>query len=307
MTGTDEAAAAAHLLAAEATGWLWRGRQHAALDPDEADLDPDGAYKALGETALAASLVLRERVAGAEQRQAATDLLAFAWSELRGGDLLYARQLRYPTLTDAMETYAHFARAGYRHAALDDLLAHVVALRPAVSQELLPNRRLAVLNAQRTLGLPGAADLAAVTATTWLGDRPEPWTIDWLTGYHLTHTVFHVTDWGARPAGLPAELDAYLRLWLPVWFDVWTETAHWDLAGELLVVDACLREPVCPPGAWSLLRAVQRPDGSLPRDDQPAPDGVADAYRHDSHPTVVAAIAGTLGLSRRLRAAPVPA
>ncbi|GAA0456404.1 hypothetical protein Aca07nite_52050 [Actinoplanes capillaceus] len=291
------ATVAAHRLAESATGWLNGGIHHLRLDPDD-----DETYKSLGETALAAGIILREGVAGAGQQRAAHDLLEHAWRELGRGDVLYARQVENPAFVDPLEIYAHFARAGLRHPALEELLRHLGRTRPGHTRELLPNRRLAVANAARITGLEPPADMTALAARTWLGAASVPWLLDRPTAYCMTHTVFHLTDWGADPGGLTPEMAGYLELWLPVWLDVWTEIAEWDLVGELLIVDACLPAPVCPPEAWTELAEVQRPDGRLPRDAVPGPDEPGEAFRHDHHPTVVAAIAGTLGLSRRLHA-----
>jgi hypothetical protein len=298
----------AHQVATRAFDWLRRCDQYGALPADTtADLaDPDGVYKPLGETALACSLILREGVAGPNEARTARELLAFAWQQLREGDLLFERQLRYPLMTDPLEVYAHFARAGYQHPRLEELLSHLGGLRSRHAVEMMPNRRLAVANATRVAGLengqdgPDEPDWQVLTADTWLGRTPEPWAIDWMTAYALTHTVFHVTDWGAKPDGLPADLQSYLRTWLPVWLDIWKEIAEWDLVAELLIVDACLDEPHFDPQVWEEVAAAQRPDGMLPRDADPVPDAPAEAFKTHHHTTVVAAVAGTLALSRAL-------
>ncbi|MEU8133450.1 DUF6895 family protein [Streptodolium elevatio] len=264
--------------------------------------DPDSAYKPLGEAALAASLVLRDGVAGARDLEAARDLMDLCWRQLHGGDLLYERQLRHMLLTDPVETYAHFARVGYRHQPLEDLLDSFTRLRAPNAVELLPNRRLAVANARRVIGLGDRPDWTSLSAATWLGALPEPWAVDWSTGYSITHTVFHLTDWGARPEGLPAAVRDYLRDWLPVWVDIWLEVGQWDLVGELLIVDACVGAPVCDSATWDRLAAVQHPDGLTPRDTDPVEDDPAEAFRDHEHTAVVAVIAGTATLSRVLDA-----
>jgi len=266
--------------------------------------DPGGAYKPLGETALAASLVLREKVAGPDDLAAARCLVDFAWGRLREGDFLYERQLGHNLLTDPLETYAHFVRASVRHAPMDALLAHLVGLRSTHAVEMTPDRRLAVADARRVVGLPGSPDWAALTAHTWVGARPEPWAIDWMTGYHLTHTVFHVTDWGARPELLPDEIVEYLRMWLPVWVDVWQEVSQFDLVGELLIADACLAEPACDAQGWERLEEAQREDGLLPRDADPVDEDERRAFRDHEHTAVVAIVASTTTLARSLDASP---
>ncbi|MGP3971038.1 DUF6895 family protein [Streptomyces sp. 6N223] len=313
---TAPIAATAHRLAGRAFAWLG---EHHTLGALPADItismtDPDHDYKPLGETALVASLALREGVTGPREAETARRLLDFAWEQLREGDLLYERQLRHPHMTDPLELYAHLARAGYRHPRLERLLAHLRPLRTAQAAEVMPNRRLAVANAARIVGLPARRGLPAHQAhrghddrdwraladATWLGGTPEPWAVDWFTAYCVTHTVFHLTDWGAIRDGLPEPLQEYLRLWLPVWVEAWTEVGQWDLICELLIVDACLDEPVCGPEPWQRLAAVQHDDGLMPHDDRPLPEDPAEIFLAHHHPTVVAAIAGTLALSRAL-------
>ncbi|WP_441250594.1 DUF6895 family protein [Kitasatospora sp. McL0602] len=297
--------ATAHRLAGRSLEWLHAAHQrgYGTLPPDAGiDLgDPNNAYKPIGECALAATLVLREPVSGPTERERARTMLDFGWQQLRGGDLLYERQFRHMLLSDPLETYAHFHRAGYRHPALLELLGGLDGLRAAHAVETVPNRRLAVANARSVTGLAHRPDWAALAAATWLGARPEPWAIDWMTGYDVTHTVFHLTDWGALPERLPEPLRDYLAAWLPVWVDIWQETGQWDLLGELLIVDACLPEPVCDAQGWECLAAAQRPDGLLPRDQDPVDEDPARAFKDHEHTAVVTVLAGTLTLARALR------
>jgi hypothetical protein len=289
-----------HEMARRALTWLHANRELGAFPAEAtADLDdPNSVYKPLGEAALAAALVLRDGVAAAPQMLAARELLEFCWRQMRHGDLLYERQLRHSLLTDPLETYAHFVRCQYRHPRLDELLAHNAAVRSTA--EVLPNRRLAVANAHRTVGLDVPDDWPAMIRATWLGETPPPWAIDWMTGYSLTHTVFHLTDWGARPAGLPEDLTTYVSTWLPVWIDVWSEVQQWDLVGELLAVGVCLDVPRCEAAEWEALARVQHADGLMPRDGRPVEEDRVQRFLNQQHTTVVATIAGTLALSRLL-------
>ncbi|HZG05696.1 MAG TPA: hypothetical protein VE546_19325 [Streptomyces sp.] len=290
----------AHRLVTGALGWLRRHCELGTLPPGTtADMaDPDSVYKPLGETALAASLVLREGLATEHERKAARELLDFAWWELRGGDMLYERQLRHLMMTDPLELYAHFVRAGYRHRRMDALIDHLRSLASVRAAEQMPNRRLAVANAARLTGLGDDVDWSRLTDATWLGSTPEPWALDWMTAYCMTHTVFHITDWGARPGDLPPRIEDYLRLWLPVWLEVWREIREWDLVAELLIVDACLNEPHFPADVWEELASVQHEDGLVPRDGEPVEGDAAQRFRDHHHTTVVTAVAGTLALSR---------
>ncbi|GHC68192.1 DUF6895 family protein [Streptomyces flavofungini] len=295
----------AHQVSARALTWLHTHRERGALPADTtADLgDPDSVYKPLGESALAASLVLREAAAGGTELRLARELMDFCWRQFGDGDMLYERLLRYSMMTDPLETYAPFARCGIRHEPLDRLLAHTSGLRSVRGAEVLPNRRLAVANAARVAGLDQGAhayDWSALARATWLGAVPEPWLIDWMTGYCLTHTVFHLTDWGADPTGLPADLAAYVTTWLPVWIDIWAEIEQWDLVAELMIVGCCLPEPYCAPADWERLARAQHPDGLVPRDGDPVADDPGRRFEDHQHTAVVAAIAGTLAVSRTL-------
>ncbi|MFF3645653.1 DUF6895 family protein [Streptomyces sp. NPDC002564] len=295
----------AHEVSSRALGWLHAQRELGALPADStAELgEPDSVYKPLGESALAASLVLRESAAGSTDLRLAHELIGFCWRQLGDGDMLYERLLRYSMMTDPLETYAPFARGGLRHEPLENLLAHTSALRSVRAVEILPNRRLAVANAARVVGLDPEGrsyDWATLTRATWLGATPEPWLIDWMTAYCLTHTVFHLTDWGARPEGLPADLTAYVTAWLPAWIDIWAEIEQWDLVAELMIVGCCLVEPYCTAADWERLARAQHPDGLVPRDGDPVPDDPGRRFADHQHTAVVAAIAGTLAVSRTL-------
>jgi hypothetical protein len=284
-------------------GWLGRARSDFALPEGvTAAQIPVRALKAVAELGLAMSLVEREAVAGAEDGQAARRLAEFAWHQLQEGLLLYRRQLADPASSFPMEVYASFIRAGYRHRRLAALCAHLVGLRVARVRELTPHDQLAVVAAAHQLGLPAPVDPLVLVERTWLGGQPEPWMLDAADAYALTHTVFHLTDFGADPGGLPQELQEYLHLWLPVWVEVVTETTAWDLLAELLIVDACLTTPQTYPQAWELLALAQHPDGMLPGGTSKAPRDPEQTFRNHYHPTLVAVIAGTLAVSRSVGA-----
>lgn len=302
---TASATATAHQVSEKALGWLHEHHRRGALPEDiGTDItDPPGAYKALGEMALASSLVLRESVAGADGLRMSHDMLDHAWGQFDEGGLLYARLLRYPLMTDSLETYSHFVRGGHHHEPMRQLLTHVSGLRSVRSLEHLPNRSLAVANAMRVAGLPGtgrAGDWPELLGATWLANAPEPWLVDWISGYNMTHTVFHVTDWGRLPEDLPDDIGDYVAAWLPAWIDIWAEVGEWDLLGELMLVGSCLKEPYTDPAAWELLASIQHEDGLVPRDTAPVSDDIEYRFADQQHTAVVAAIAGTLAVSRAL-------
>jgi hypothetical protein len=284
--------------------WSWLGAVHGefALDPNIAidQLDSVRHLKPLSELALAGSIAIREGVAGCHGARVAPALVEFAWHQFRDGELLYELQRERPLDLLPLDSYAVFVRAGHRHAGLENLLAHLGCLRASTAPELVPNRALGVLNGERLIGLPPRWDVAELTGRTLLGTRPEPWAIDLAGFYAITHTVFHLTDLGARPSGLPLQLQDYLHDWLPAWLEVYLEAGHWDVVGELLMVDQCLSRPDCPAEAWARLVGAQHQDGMVlaeaGRDIRTARTLVRNHY----HSGVVAAIAGTLGVARRI-------
>jgi uncharacterized protein DUF6895 len=294
----------ARQIAAGALGWLDAARDRFVLPADifPDRLNPNKEMKRLGEMLLAASIALREGSLGSRETQIASALVDFVWAQLRDGELLYELQREQPIETYPLETYASFVRIGYRHPQLDQLVAHLNRLRAGRVLEVVPNRALAVFNAERQLGPPPRVDPAVLTARTWLGGMPEPWAIDFLTLYGVTHTVFHLTDWGARPDDLPVRLQRYLHAWLPAWLEVYLEAGDWDLVGELLIVGLCLTEPAHSPHAWEALAHVQQSDGLLPASAERVPTDAGKAFRDHYHPTVVAAVAGILAVSRHINA-----
>ncbi|MGK4579978.1 DUF6895 family protein [Kitasatospora sp. HPMI-4] len=278
--------------------WLDHLHGRLALDPAVPAHETDGpTLRALAELVLAAATVRREAVGGPESARTAGRLLDFGWRQLREGDLLYELQRHTPAATRPMEIYAPLAALGYRHHALDRLLAHLAATRAARTPEQTPGHRLAAAAAARRIGLPGHHDLDALTRGTWLGGVPEPWMLDGDNAHGVTRTVFHLTDWGADPAGLPAHLQRYLHQWLPAWVLAFTETRDWELVGELLAVGACLEQPLFHRAAWAALARAQQADGMLPGHTT-RPAARPERAMCDHRPTVVAVVAATLALSR---------
>jgi hypothetical protein len=284
--------------------WRWLAAHHTELalpaGVAPAALDLGRHLKPLAELALAGSIALRGGATGRHAATVAAELIEFGWVQLGEGDVLCDIARERPLDTTPLECYFAFVRAGRRNAELDDLLAHLATLRATRVPEHVPNRVLAVLNAERVIGLDTSWDVSALAARTWLASRPEPWTADLGTLYSVTHTVYHLTDWGARPSGLSAQVQDYLRAWLPAWLEVYLEAGHWDLVGELLMVDLCLSEPAYSGEAWARLGAAQYPDGMLPAEAWRDTRNPNTLVRNHYHSTVVAALAGTLAIARRL-------
>lgn len=245
----------------------------------------------------------REGVAGSRQHERSTSLLDFAWRDLLdGGNVLAGLQFDEPLSPVPLEIYACFHELGYRHPEVDSGIALSRRTESWRALEMLPNRRLGVLNAERKLGLPPSSDFGRALADSWLGRTPEPWTVQLHIAYDITHTVFHLTNWGESPEGIPPAVADYLALYLPAWLEDWAELRHWDLLGELLVVDACLPRPTLDGELWEQYAAAQAPDGAMPVQ-QAMPEGDrAEVFDFVHHPTLVAAFASAMATSRALSA-----
>ncbi|POX48102.1 hypothetical protein C3489_28105 [Streptomyces sp. Ru71] len=251
-----------------AFAWLSAERDRFVLG--EEALDDAGAvnttWKPLGELAQVCSTTLHRTTADEPLHRRARDLLAFAWRQTEHGELLLRQQRREPFSTYPLEVYAAFASAGLRHEGFAALAARLAAPRGRRLVEQVPVRRLGVLLAERHCGRHPDGEVPDVLSRTWLGGLAEPWAFERLSGYALTHVVYHLTDWGRGGPGLPPRLADYLTLWLPAWLDTCLDAGMWDLACELLAVAASLPDPADATGsagheeALSSARAAGRED-----------------------------------------------
>ncbi|GAA2653781.1 DUF6895 family protein [Streptomyces lunalinharesii] len=292
-----------HQVGDRALSWLDAHRDFFRLTPEDRATGSATIerLKPIGELAINMQVLFREGVAGSRQRTRAGALLDFAWRELLdGGNVLAALQQEEPHSPVPLEVYAPFHELGHRHPGLEAALAVTRRTATWTALEMAPNRRLGVLNAERKIGLTPSTDPDQALARTWLGQLPEPWTVQLHIAYDVTHTVFHLTNWGEAPDRIPPDVAAYLTRYLPAWLDDWADLEHWDLLGELLVVDACLPRPALDARLWELYAAAQDASGAMPiRHAMPEgdPDLVFDQVHH---PTLVAAFASAMATSRAL-------
>lgn len=293
-----------HTVGVRALEWLWAHRDGFRLEPD---VDPEVGFlerfKPVGELALICRVLFREGVAGSRQADLARRLLDHTWRHtLDGGRMLVRGQRIEPLSPIPFEVYLPYKELGYSEPEVERATVLYHRLDSWSALELDPTRRLGLAAFQRRFGLtprPPEADLAG---STWLARTPEPWTVSGHIAYDVTHTVFHLTDWGERPDGLPPDIADYLAMWLPVWIDDWLDLKRWDLLGELLVVDACLPRPTLDERAWEGFAAAQQPDGAMPAV-RTMPEGDPDeVFDMVYHPTLVAAFASVLATSRALTA-----
>jgi hypothetical protein len=291
-----------HTVGVGAIEWLHAHRDGFRLEPD---VDPEVGFlerfKPVGELALICKVLFREGVAGSQQAQLARQLLDHAWRHtLDGGRMLARAQRTEPVSPIPFEVYLPFKELGYSQPEVERAIRLNHRLESCAAFEMPPVRRLGLSAFQRRFGLPPRPPESEVVGSTWLGRTPEPWTVEGHIAYDITHTVFHLTDWGERPDALPSRIAEYLADWLPVWLDDWLDLQRWDLLGELLAVDACLPRPTLDERAWEGFAAAQQPDGAMPAlrtMPEGSPDEVFDSVYH---PTLVAAFASVLATSRAL-------
>lgn len=291
-----------HTVGVRALEWLWAHRDGFRLEPD---VDPEigflERFKPVGELALICRVLFREGVAGSRQADLARRLLDHTWRHtLDGGRMLARGQRIEPMSPIPFEVYLPYKELGYSEPEVERATVLYHRLESWSALELDPTRRLGLAAFQRRFGLTPRPPEAALVAPTWLARRPEPWTVSGHIAYDVTHTVFHLTDWGAHPEALPPEIADYLATWLPVWIDDWLDLQRWDLLGELLVVDACLPRPTLDERGWEGFAAAQQPDGAMPAV-RSMPEGEPDElFDIVYHPTLVAAFASFLATSRAL-------
>ncbi|MCX3289881.1 hypothetical protein OR263_24765 [Streptomyces sp. NEAU-H22] len=291
-----------HTVGVGAIEWLWAHRDGFRLEPD---VDPEigflERFKPVGELALICKVLFREGVAGSRQAQLARQLLDHAWREtLDGGTMLVRGQRTEPISPIPFEVYLPFRELGYSQPDVERAAVLNHRLDSWTAFETTPTRRLGLSAFQRRYGLTPRPPEAGLVGATWLARTPEPWTVEGHIAYDITHTVFHLTDWGENPDGLPPDIADYLATWLPVWIDDWLDLERWDLLGELLVIDACLPRPTLDERAWQAFAAAQQPDGAMPAI-RTMPEGTPDeVFDIVYHPTLVAAFASVLATSRAL-------
>ncbi|MFJ4840797.1 DUF6895 family protein [Streptomyces sp. NPDC088746] len=282
--------------------WLHRRRDDFRLpdDPTAPGHDRNATLKPLGELAQLSRTIADVAGAGAAGRPARA-LFDFAWQESGRGEVFAALARREPHATYPLEMYAAFAQAGLVHQGFEAQVREVAATRSWRLAERNATRTLAVLHAERRLGLPPHCDPREARARTWLGGLAEPWSFTTHAGYAATHTVFHLTDWCTRPDLLSPAIADHLRLWLPAWLDCTVEAADWDLTGELLAVAALLPQLPGAAEAWTALGRAQRPDGSVPEHGAPTGPVAFHAYYHS---TLVAAFAAAVTMAAAPTAVP---
>jgi hypothetical protein len=302
-----------------ALGWLERERDRFALPEGPPDLF---RLKALGELAAIVEVLHRQSDLDADTQERLRALLAFAWDQFGRGDV-------FVTVLDAQPfpvlgtMYSVFERAGWRHEPTRERLARL-GQRGGLSRPRDGGARLtSAVNAQYgpdgvivlCLGLGLAWDVLGLSSIwsrgtlyprTALARRQPVEALGEPEAYSLTHTVFFMTDWGARDGALPEADRAFLAARVPGWMEDFRAQGQLDLYAELAAVLACVGGAA--PQAEAVLRAAQEEDGSIKGPAARAAErtrGVLDPERvrfigayHTTLASTLASFAVTVGLRR---------
>ncbi|MFD8322451.1 DUF6895 family protein [Kitasatospora purpeofusca] len=320
--GTRSAApdrAAVASLSAGARGWI--GRHCGFLDEPagRAELPVTPRVKALLQLALLYRCWARATTAGAERtaetartRPPDPDLAAVAatveqvWRSPAHPPLLtveprYARQFQL--------MYGALAPAG-----LDADGPHRTVLAEGVAGDLLtPRRKSPFLHLETRY----YAELADVEHQ--LLDYPELYRISRLARHtdgqplaeldvcDVTHTVFHLADFGFRGPGLGGADLAHARDRVERLTEESVRRGEWDLTGKLVLAQHCLGlDPLVTPSGAAALRLLveaQSPEGSFPgrsaTDRVPADATAVQFFRKSYQSTLVVALATVILLRPR--------
>lgn len=129
----------------------------------------------------------------------------------------------------------------------------------------------------------------------------------------VTHTVFYLSDFGLRDAGLTDEARGRALHVVEGLTDRCTREAEWDLAGKLVLAQHCLGgDPLRSASGAAALRALaeaQTPGGALPRraETGQAASGSAEAFFRRSYQATVVVALAMLVVTRGRIAGPAPA
>lgn len=124
--------------------------------------------------------------------------------------------------------------------------------------------------------------------------------------YQLTHTMFHLFDYGDRQLDLSADELADVRRLVEEMACHFMAVQHWDLVAECLICLSCLgvdpARTVVGAAAVASLHAVQLPGGALPGrspEQQAGPSATPiEFFEAAFHTTLVTAMAAMLALRR---------
>jgi hypothetical protein len=159
-------------------------------------------------------------------------------------------------------------RCGFGNHCYPELMQRVLKQGYASAVEVVPYR---ALDFRYMLDCGGCehtfASYSDIYKNTLLSKTPS---VAYLTdedAYAITHTLFYISDFGARPPDVipPEQLPAVQRLTTSL-LGVYLRSCNWDLVAEILVSCRCLNwRPNCLfEAAWSGLLGAQLANGAVP-------------------------------------------
>ena len=267
--------------------------------------------KAAGEVARLAEAVGRAPGLPPPAQALVARLVERSWRSFREGALFAELLDARPDLAGLGALYAPFHRRGLVHEGTRARLARLWSAPRAPSPRASGDKRpepgggvqmasdapwvlaLSVADAQQALGFPVPEErVAGLLAATLLG-RCQAGQSDAAFVSSVAHAALFATDCGARPLAVAPEARTHLRARGPGWMGECLARGDLDAWAELVLALACVDETEAAGAAEEVLRAAQRPDGSLP--------GRPRLAYHATLTGALASFAATVGLARAPR------
>jgi len=311
--GSDDAASAGShragrldsppLAAFASNALVWLARHLRFFDPFRDGAEPVGFHsRAFLELSYLTMLCLRQAKRPIDPRiEAFLRLIAGVWARPEYRECIVRNPER---LAWYLMPYLVLERAGRVDPSYREVIQRVLAHRYPTAIEDVSFRQLAW---RHLLDLGGfrhdVASYESLYRHTLLASTAS---VACLTRYDvscLTHALFALSDVGARPIDvIPRRHQAVVRRTLAALLGLYEGLEDWDVVGELLLGCRCLRwaPPIVFESAWSALRRAQLPDGAVPGrafstvKRRAGTDHAASDFRHNYHPTLVAALTAVL-------------
>ena len=222
--------------------------------------------KPLLELSLTCMLYVRSRHQGKDHR---INEIALFVDRIWRRPEYWQRLVRFPeTLLLYGMTSIALRRCGLGNSCDAELMARVLEEGYASAVEVVPYRaldfRYMIDCGEYNLTFPTYSE---IYNGTLLSKNPTPLYLTDEDVYAVTHTLFYISDFGARaPEAIPQEqLPAAKRL-VALLLGVYVRSKNWDLVAELLISCQCLdwRPGFVFDTAWEDLMTAQRADGVVP-------------------------------------------
>jgi len=207
--------------------------------------------------------------------------LSWAWQQFDEGNLLIDILLARPDLIMILSIYSNFARNGYENKKFETFAEYLLTLNSIKNIEYPLWRKIDL--DYSTAKLQGKDfSIEAQLKDTWIGNYPEPWTINNDFAYSMTHEIFYATDFG-KYNSLPTQLIEYIKFWLPAWMEIYANVPDWDIFAELIMVGECIDSTYDSHTSVEMLVKAQHENGLFP---SPSGGGGSLIRRQDSQERV---------------------